>query len=614
MKGVGRGVSKGPGGQLLPARGRLLAQEQSPAALRLPAAATGTAGWERGPPAAGNRWQPTPRERPRHPPPPQPSSRSYFFSNSPVMWRFTKVVLPAEGGQRGGAVGGHAARCAARAAAGGARARRRRAAAVLRRPPAPPPRPGGRPRAPQAPLRSIRAPGCGARGAGGAGGLQTGAGAGKARVIWGPFRTAGAPLTRAAVAHKHQLEAGHARGRFLPGQGLGAGGEGGRGARGASDRAIGAPGARLPPCASPGASPRWWPCCCGAAGRQGGARRRRGLGREGGRGAAGAAWKGAGAGSNGRGSDMGRGGGRGRGQARGCTPRQQRSGVLSVAPQCRPPRASSSSFPCPYSTPRHISRRARCAPDPDPTRVVLAARRQDGDPDAPGRGPVGSPHGPHARVRAGPGQRGGAKGAGRGGHGRGPAARAGAPPGPRRAAGRGSTQDATNRTPQAAAAEVLVPSKQLITPKYCESINQTKRRPTRTIDVSSGAPQGANGRGGGAARRRRRRAAPAGSAACARRCSAARRPPGGRRRRRAAPAPPARRARAAPLCHCSARRAAPNCAPPRPGSTRAWLAPCTLRPAAPAPRPPANPPAPRPGSPRSAPSRSAARTRLRCRP
>lgn len=26
----------------------------------------------------------------------------------------------------------------------------------------------------------------------------------------------------------------------------------------------------------------------------------------------------------------------------------------------------------------------------------------------------------------------------------------------------------------------------LVTPKYCESIHQTKRRPTRTVDVRSG--------------------------------------------------------------------------------------------------------------------------------
>jgi hypothetical protein len=37
---------------------------------------------------------------------------------------------------------------------------------------------------------------------------------------------------------------------------------------------------------------------------------------------------------------------------------------------------------------------------------------------------------------------------------------------------------------QAAAAELVVPSKQLVTPKYCESIHQTKRRPTRTVHVS----------------------------------------------------------------------------------------------------------------------------------
>jgi hypothetical protein len=36
---------------------------------------------------------------------------------------------------------------------------------------------------------------------------------------------------------------------------------------------------------------------------------------------------------------------------------------------------------------------------------------------------------------------------------------------------------------QAAAAELVIPSKELVTPKYCESIHQTKRRPTRTINV-----------------------------------------------------------------------------------------------------------------------------------
>ena len=37
---------------------------------------------------------------------------------------------------------------------------------------------------------------------------------------------------------------------------------------------------------------------------------------------------------------------------------------------------------------------------------------------------------------------------------------------------------------QAAAAEVVAPSKELVLPKYCESTHQTRRRPTRTINVS----------------------------------------------------------------------------------------------------------------------------------
>eukprot|EP00879_Flechtneria_rotunda_P030892 GHRR01033613.1.p1 GENE.GHRR01033613.1~~GHRR01033613.1.p1 ORF type:complete len:106 (-),score=5.99 GHRR01033613.1:362-679(-) len=36
---------------------------------------------------------------------------------------------------------------------------------------------------------------------------------------------------------------------------------------------------------------------------------------------------------------------------------------------------------------------------------------------------------------------------------------------------------------QAAATELLIPKPELIIPKYCESINQTRRRPTRTVTV-----------------------------------------------------------------------------------------------------------------------------------
>lgn len=38
---------------------------------------------------------------------------------------------------------------------------------------------------------------------------------------------------------------------------------------------------------------------------------------------------------------------------------------------------------------------------------------------------------------------------------------------------------------QAAATELIVPTPELIIPKYCESIHQTRRRPTRTVTVSA---------------------------------------------------------------------------------------------------------------------------------
>lgn len=47
--------------------------------------------------------------------------------------------------------------------------------------------------------------------------------------------------------------------------------------------------------------------------------------------------------------------------------------------------------------------------------------------------------------------------------------------------GQGLSRVAT--VPKAAAAELVIPGKQLVTPKYCESIHQTKRRPTRTINI-----------------------------------------------------------------------------------------------------------------------------------
>lgn len=77
--------------------------------------------------------------------------------------------------------------------------------------------------------------------------------------------------------------------------------------------------------------------------------------------------------------------------------------------------------------------------------------------------------------------------------------------------GRGLTLTLRQNSPQnaqAAAAELVIPSKELLTPKYCESIHQTKRRPTRTINVSPRARHGANGRrrqavaGGGVLARR----------------------------------------------------------------------------------------------------------------
>lgn len=39
------------------------------------------------------------------------------------------------------------------------------------------------------------------------------------------------------------------------------------------------------------------------------------------------------------------------------------------------------------------------------------------------------------------------------------------------------------RRPQAAAAELVVPTPDLMVPKYCESIHQARRRPTRTVTV-----------------------------------------------------------------------------------------------------------------------------------
>jgi len=38
---------------------------------------------------------------------------------------------------------------------------------------------------------------------------------------------------------------------------------------------------------------------------------------------------------------------------------------------------------------------------------------------------------------------------------------------------------------QAAATELVVPTPELIIPKYCEAIHQTRRRPTRTVTVRS---------------------------------------------------------------------------------------------------------------------------------
>jgi hypothetical protein len=37
--------------------------------------------------------------------------------------------------------------------------------------------------------------------------------------------------------------------------------------------------------------------------------------------------------------------------------------------------------------------------------------------------------------------------------------------------------------PQAAATELIVPTPELVIPKYCEAIHQTRRRPTRTVTV-----------------------------------------------------------------------------------------------------------------------------------
>lgn len=70
------------------------------------------------------------------------------------------------------------------------------------------------------------------------------------------------------------------------------------------------------------------------------------------------------------------------------------------------------------------------------------------------------------------------------------------------AVGAGSPQLAPDTTPsQAAAAELVIPSTKLVTPKYCESINQTKRRPTRTINVSRRAGNGGQRRPAAVARR-----------------------------------------------------------------------------------------------------------------
>jgi hypothetical protein len=66
-----------------------------------------------------------------------------------------------------------------------------------------------------------------------------------------------------------------------------------------------------------------------------------------------------------------------------------------------------------------------------------------------------------------------------------------------------------------------VPSKQLITPKYCESINQTKRRPTRTIEVCRWRGRRANGRGlRRCGRRPQRQRRPRAARAHPRRCAA----------------------------------------------------------------------------------------------
>lgn len=52
---------------------------------------------------------------------------------------------------------------------------------------------------------------------------------------------------------------------------------------------------------------------------------------------------------------------------------------------------------------------------------------------------------------------------------------------PRRAARDASTESIV--ASQAAAAELIIPDKELVIPKYCESIYQTRRRPTRTVTV-----------------------------------------------------------------------------------------------------------------------------------
>jgi hypothetical protein len=76
-------------------------------------------------------------------------------------------------------------------------------------------------------------------------------------------------------------------------------------------------------------------------------------------------------------------------------------------------------------------------------------------------------------------------------------------------AGRPLTPPAPLAQATANGSALVIPSKELLTPKYCEEVFQTRRRPTRTINVSAGGRAGCPQRAGTLLRKppRRRRAA-----------------------------------------------------------------------------------------------------------